>query len=348
MGNVSLSLRHAGSSPLATRLGQYVDAGLYARFDNQFGSGGIYYAENSIKSFTDVVASPPAGEPTSSGLLIDGSDAPTLVQGSGPVPWLGYSGTDHTVAVTWDANGVTGDRVILEARKDANDRITLHFVSGILRLEAFVGSVSQGFVAVPGVDDGGIHSAVLYWDEVGGTLMLQVDDIPVTGPELWTGLDVPIIDNYNGSAGAYDQSTQTMSVPDASGNLGYPRYGFNILVTGLLYQVTGRLSGQLENIGIRLALSGSTAYIGYDAANGIFDGMQEAEGSQLQIHTPGSLGPWSTQIAEMSAKQTSTRTGVILPDDILTVDIGHRQGANQINGRVIEFAAATGDFREVW
>lgn len=82
---------------------------------------------------------------------------------------------DHTIKIEWDAEGATGDRVVWNARQDANDRLTLHFVSGILRLESFVAVVSAGFVGVPGVDDGGSHGAILYWDEMSNRLSLRVD-----------------------------------------------------------------------------------------------------------------------------------------------------------------------------
>lgn len=82
---------------------------------------------------------------------------------------------DHTIKIEWDAEGATGDRVVWNARQDANDRLTLHFVSGILRLESFVAGVSAGFVGVPGVDDGSSHGAILYWDEVSNRLSLRVD-----------------------------------------------------------------------------------------------------------------------------------------------------------------------------
>ncbi len=82
---------------------------------------------------------------------------------------------DHTIKIAWDGEGATGDRIVWNARQDANDRLTLHFVSGILRLESFVAGMSAGFVGVPGVDDGGSHGAILYWDEVSNRLSLRVD-----------------------------------------------------------------------------------------------------------------------------------------------------------------------------
>ncbi len=91
------------------------------------------------------------------------------------LPFAGYSGTEQTVSIAWDAAGVTGDRTVWETRKDANDRLTLHFVSGALRLESCVGGVSQGFVSVAGVDDGGDHAAIIYWDEVSKELSIRVD-----------------------------------------------------------------------------------------------------------------------------------------------------------------------------
>ena len=54
-----------------------------------YGSSQIYAAASGV---TDSV---PSGEPTTAGLLVNGSDAPTLVQGVGTVPHSGYSTEDR-------------------------------------------------------------------------------------------------------------------------------------------------------------------------------------------------------------------------------------------------------------
>lgn len=122
---------------------------------------------------------------------------PLMVQGDGPVPYPGYSGTEHTVSASWDGDGTTGDRVVWSAWKDADNRLALHFVSSVLRFESFVSGVSQGAVSVAGKDDGGAHSAMIYWDEATNKLSMGVDgaayisatvaDVPATLTEFHLG-----------------------------------------------------------------------------------------------------------------------------------------------------------------
>jgi len=71
-------------SPAQRALSCFPDTEGFARLDSALGNGGLYYADGMIKTFSDVIASGPAGEPTSAGLLVNGSAAPTLVQGFGP------------------------------------------------------------------------------------------------------------------------------------------------------------------------------------------------------------------------------------------------------------------------
>lgn len=78
------SLAQPRISPLQRALSRFPDTEGFARLDNALGKGGLYYANGTIKTFSDVIANPSAGEPTSAGFLVIGSDAPTLVQGYGP------------------------------------------------------------------------------------------------------------------------------------------------------------------------------------------------------------------------------------------------------------------------
>lgn len=261
----------------------------------------------------------------------------------------GYSGTDHTFKVEWNADGVTGDRVVWEARKDANNRIALHFVSGILRLEAFVGSVSQGFVAVAGVDDGGSHSAVLYWDEVSGTLSLDVDGQGLEGPELFADQTPGIDQGGSGANGTYVDATNTMANDTAGSNVAYPRFGFNLgLVAGLLYDVQGLVSGDIARVySVRLATSGSANNVSYDSGTGIFSGEATASGNQLEILTDGT-GTFSIPISSLSVKATYTRSGLTLPTNLSQIALGHSGGANQLNGYIQELSAANGDRLAAW
>jgi len=85
--------------------------------------------------------------------------------------------TTQTYKFVWDADSVTGDRSLgsVVDNADTGNRVELHFVSGILRLESYDGGVSQGFVTASGVDDGGAHSVVISWDTATTTISLKVD-----------------------------------------------------------------------------------------------------------------------------------------------------------------------------
>ena len=86
--------------------------------------------------------------------------------------------TTQTHKIEWDADGVTGDRSLYSVvdNADTGNRVELHFVSGSLRFESYDGGVSQSFVAVPGVDDGDAHSAVIFWDEAANTIKAKIDN----------------------------------------------------------------------------------------------------------------------------------------------------------------------------
>ncbi|WOF72947.1 hypothetical protein QMT40_000571 [Parvibaculaceae bacterium PLY_AMNH_Bact1] len=132
------------------------------------------------------------------------ASTPTLVQGDGSVPYPGYSGTEHTVSVSWDADGTTGDRVVWSAWKDADNRLALHVVSGALRFESFVGGESQGAVTVAAKDDGGAHSAVIYWDEVTNTLSIGVDGAANVSA-IATDVPTNLIEFHLGHSGGVNQ-----------------------------------------------------------------------------------------------------------------------------------------------
>lgn len=443
-----------GISSLQTALARFPGAQFYARYDDEYGDGGLYYAGGAIESFTDVTSSPPAGEPTSAGMLVDGSDAPTLVQGRGAdtntsvidlitgswtaldgvvtadgsvgtqivsfdlsevyipgvayeveipntmpagsffvdagpgggsqagalggggvavatltptsanqvvrvgrwsggpsgtmgpitvrplLPYLGYSGTEHTASISWDANSVTGDRVVWEARADANNRIVLHFVSGILRLESFVAGSSEGFVAVPGVDDGGSHSAVLYWDEVSGTISLDVDGQGLEGPELVTngGFD----DGLDDWTVLGEDGTHVLSV--VAGGIQYQsdttspvlqlRQG-GVLVSGHTYQIevdtSAFVSGSLKTDPSIIVSTGvGTVTETFVASSNMLALYRNSTNVDLTI-------------SRVSVKATYTRTGLTLPTNLTEFMLGHSGGANQLNGYVLELAAADGE-----
>jgi len=251
---------------------------------------------------------------------------------------------DHTFKVEWDADSVTGDRVVWEGRKDANNRLVLHFVSGILRFESFVSGSSEGFVAVAGVDDGGSHSAVLYWDEVSGTLSLDVDGQGLEGPELVTngGFDTDSDWTFIGSSTGI--SSGTALVTDSGAAEGRATQALAI-VEGIRYSVAFTIlstvsSGAVTLGGTRTAAGGlgtrTLELIAGSSDNVIKLGTNTA--------SPGSF----TEYDNISVKATYTRTGLTLPTNLSQIALGHSGGANQLNGLIEELLASNNNNLLEW
>jgi len=260
-------------------------------------------------------------------------------------PFPGYSGTEHTVRIVWDANSVTGDRVVWDAQKDANNRLTLHFVSGILRLESFVAGVSEGFVGAPGVDDGGAHSAILYWDEVSGTLSLDVDGQGLEGPELvtnggmttetdWTkgaGWAITGGQAVGTSVGAFVAMSQTAS-----------------LTEGVVYRPSVEVSAYTSG-NVRFGLAGGTtlASSSYSTLGVYSEDLVAVSGNNLFFFGSANQA-FTGAIDNISVRATYTRSGLTLPSGLNLFALGHLDGTNRLNGLVLEHAAATGDQITVW
>ena len=133
------------------------------------------------------------------------------------------------------------------------------------------------------------------WADSARTTLVQNDGDTVAvqwsqafGANLWTN-PTPAINNAGGNDGAYDQGTSTMSnsVPGATPN--GPIFQFNItLTTNSRYEVTGQLSGDIDNITrIRIANSGTDNDINYDPATGVISGSNIAGGLPIEFIVDG-------------------------------------------------------------
>lgn len=120
--------------------------------------------------------------------------------------------------------------------------------------------------------------------------------------ELWTDPTPTIVDS-GGSTGAYNQSTNTMS-NGAGGTSGYPRFQFGLgLTIGSWYWVSGRIDGDRSAFNlVRVAGSGSTASLSYNATTGIFFGVLKAEAAYIEILTVGTTTYTNAVLAEISVK----------------------------------------------
>jgi len=105
-----------------------------------------------------------------------GNIGPVFIQRRTPFLGNNPAETAQTRLYGWNTKGRTGlDFVIASEDNDAGDEIRLHMVNGIVRLEAFLEGVSQGFVTVAGKDDGLSHTAVFVTDSAIDMMAVSVD-----------------------------------------------------------------------------------------------------------------------------------------------------------------------------
>lgn len=279
---------------------------------------------------------------TPAGLNVSvGPSPPTLVQGFG---------TMQTVMLAWDADGTTGDRVVLSAWKDANNYLVLHFVSGILRFESFVAGVSEGYVAVADVDDGNTHSALLCWDEVAGTLSLDVDGQGLEGPEIfvngsfdtWTDPTIPdgwTKSNHNASNYVEESPVGSARLVSVDTNTAITQAVFT---EGLVYGIdctdvvvtTGNIAlwyGSLKQTtlpagSLSLVVEPSTTVASIKRVSGVTDGS----------------------IGGISGNAIYSRTGLTLPTGLTQFALGHLASANALVGFIQKFATAEGNQMALW
>ncbi|WOF74148.1 hypothetical protein QMT40_001795 [Parvibaculaceae bacterium PLY_AMNH_Bact1] len=237
-------------------------------------------------------------------------------------------------------------RVLWCARKDADNYLILYFIDGILRFESVVAGVSEGYVGVAGIDDGGSHSAVLYVDTVAGTLSLNVDSQGLEGPELIANGSFDT-DINNWSNPAEERSTQTwetgrLKINATGGNgIAPPTHQDNVqILADVAYAIDWEAStddGATTSGYIIGTVSKSTAF-GMGANNDVF--VSTTATTSLLFYGQGLK---TVYLDNVSLKATYARTGLTLPTDLTEIHLGHSGGANQLNGYLLEVAAANGN-----
>ena len=124
------------------------------------------------------------------------------------------------------------------------------------------------------------------------------------GPELW-GAPTPTIIDSGGSSGAWDSATSTMRDDAAGDSTINPRFRFNIgMQAGSTYKVVGALSGDTSSIAsVRLAVSGGTNYVSYDAGTGVLSGTLASASDTIEFIFNGTRGPSSVTIESLSIRE---------------------------------------------
>jgi hypothetical protein len=128
------------------------------------------------------------------------------------------------------------------------------------------------------------------------------------GPELWDAPTPTIITAGGTSPGSWDAASQTMSCTLGT-TANTPRFQFNLgLVAGSQYVVSGRLSGDTENVTttrLCIAVCGAPATISYNPSTGLLSGTVTAGGTSpaLELGLDATLGPASVTIESLSIRE---------------------------------------------
>ena len=129
------------------------------------------------------------------------------------------------------------------------------------------------------------------------------------GPELWDAPTPTIATASGASPGSWDAASQTMSCTLGT-TANTPRFQFNLgLVAGSQYVVSGRLSGDTENVTttrLCIAVCGAPATISYNPSTGLLSGTVTAGGTSspaLELGLDGTLGPASVTIESLSIRE---------------------------------------------
>ena len=141
------------------------------------------------------------------------------------------------------------------------------------------------------------------FQDVAGTVPVTKDGDPVglmldksqgLGVNLWSDINVSIVNNNNNSTDTMGAYKDLRMINTASSGLGYPRFSFNIgLEVGKRYYVKGVLKGTLSKLAsIRLSTSGSTSVVSFNTLTGVFIGCVIAESTIFQVATNLSIGEY--------------------------------------------------------
>ncbi len=128
----------------------------------------------------------------------------------------------------------------------------------------------------------------LMWKDASRTLPVTADGDLVyvqwsrgIGDNMWDNPDPTITAGGGDAVGAYNTATQTMTVTTVGASSNYPRFQFNLGLTGSAnYEVSGRLIGDIHRVGqVRLATSGTSNDVTFNSATGFFATGPVAAGS---------------------------------------------------------------------
>ncbi len=245
-------------------------------------------------------------------------------------------------------------RVIWSAWKDADNFLILYFLNGLLKFEAVKDGASVGYVAVPSVDDGGAHRAALYWEEVTGTISLDVDGQGLEGPEIVTngGFDIDAT-GWSAVQATIAAVAGELVVTSTIASWAQALETYTLDV-GVMYEVSGyaRAGTDVSPASVNFWDGVTQHTVASDSAGaGTSDsGLYEVFSTSciIKLNQFGTVVGREGYFDNISLKAKYTRSGLTLPTNLNQFALGHLDGANQLNGLVLEHAAANGDQITAW
>lgn len=214
-----------------------------------------------------------------------------------------FSGSIDNISV----KEVVADRSYKAKGASITGTLTKTAVASAAQLVAYSGFSAANYLREPysaDLDFGTGEWTCSAWLNVPVTL--PVASFPPTGTDFAASLPTPGIVDGVGSVGAWDGATKTMSNTVTGGSPTYPRFRFYLgLSAGTRYVVKGKLTGDISAVsGIRLATSGSSNGVEYNASTGDFEAIQVSAADLLEIQLDGTLAaPKSVTISQISVRE---------------------------------------------
>jgi hypothetical protein len=135
-----------------------------------------------------------------------------------------------------------------------------------------------------------------------------------------------IVANAGGSSGFWNYSDKTFGNNVAGTNNGYPRLlSANLLDTSNIYEISGRISGDINRVSlIRLTTGGAANYVSWNNSTGLFGSvqMQHDTYNRMDIVTNGNY-TFSATIEEFNLKKINAaliRNGPTIANGVINFD----------------------------
>jgi len=340
-----MGLTFARSSGLAGLLGPYPGADWAADFER-----GLYFGGGQAQAIGGVVSNVPAGEPTSSGMLVDGADAPSVVQGRGPE---------------------LADLSLFDKRPSTDGTVT--FADGILHfVNAGAGLSTAVSQEITGLTVGKTYEFVTSVRWVSGAAVLSqlrtasggggsglVTSVSTSSPTFatqsvqWVATQTSVHLSVNASVGSVFevQSVSFKGVLPFTGYAAGPQtfsFDFETPVSATKRGIASLIVDSNNRVDVYLSAAGALTLESVVA--GVSEGSVSIAGVDDGSRHTGLVyfDPTGALKVAVDGGTADTDTGITMPTGFANLSLGTLTGSNQLNGIIKKAALTSSDAFTAW